>query len=127
MRSSVLKNGTTPVIVYHLFLSPMIILHLSSSNKRKPCSNQRITCILQLFLPELTGSVNSSCFSACAVHCTSLYSSSKRVICKSLVELYLNVIHRLFPKEQRVGGGFSVPQNVPMSWLEHLGPSLISK
>ena len=60
------------------------------------------------------------------MHCTSLYNSSKRVLRKSLVELYLNVMYKLFPKEQRSGGGFSSPQNVPMSWLEHLGPSLIS-
>ena len=35
-------------------------------------------------------------------------------------------MYKLFPKEQREGGGLSSPQNVPMSWLEHLGPSLIS-
>ena len=34
-------------------------------------------------------------------------------------------MYKLFPKEQRTGGGLSSPQNVPMSWLEHLGPSLI--
>lgn len=78
------------------------------------------------FLPEFTGSVNIRFFCACLVHWTSLYNSSKRFICKSLVELYLNVMYKLFPKEQRSGGGLSSPQNVPMSWLEHLGPSLIS-
>lgn len=42
------------------------------------------------------------------------------------MELYLNVIHKLFPKEHISSGGFSSPQNVPIIGLEQLGPSLIS-
>lgn len=83
---------------------------------------------MSCFLPEFTGSVNSIfCAGAWLAHCVSLYNSLNRFICKSLVELYLYVIHKLFPKEQRSTGGFSSPQNVPISWLEHLGPSRISK
>lgn len=55
-----------------------------------------------------------------------LYISSNRFISKSLVELYLNDIHKLFPKEQISSGGFSFPQNFPIIGLEQVGPSLIS-
>ena len=47
--------------------------------------------------------------------------------CKSLVELYLKVIHKLFPDEQIFAGGFSSPQNLPIRALEKVEPSLISR
>lgn len=76
-------------------------------------------------LPEFKGSVkNPVC--VLLVH-SSLYKSWKLFICRSIVELYPKVIHRLFSMEKISRGGFSSPQNLPIDGLEELGPSLISK
>ena len=78
-------------------------------------------------LPLLTGlGPVKICFCASWLQCIALYINSNRLICKSLVDLYLNVIHKLLPVEQISVGGFSLPQNLPTSSLEHAGPSLIS-
>ena len=43
------------------------------------------------------------------------------------MELYLKLIHKLFPEEQISAGGLSSPQNLPIRALEKVEPSLISR